>query len=62
MAKTKMLNEKTPNGGVRSEVLFTDEDGDLVDESEATGATIIEYAENGEEIFRTYGKISKTAI
>jgi uncharacterized protein RhaS with RHS repeats len=47
----------TPNGGVASEVLFSDADGNLVDKEQAAHAEVIEYDASGEVIKRTYATI-----
>lgn len=47
----------TPNGGVASEVLFSDADGNLVEQEQATHAEVIEYDASGEVIKRTYATI-----
>lgn len=55
MATSKTLNGPTPNGGVRAEAIFLNDDHENVDEKEATATEIIEYNEQGDIIFRTYG-------
>ena len=39
---------------MRSEIIYTDDDGNLVDQSTATSAELIEYDANGDVIRRTY--------
>jgi hypothetical protein len=53
MATSKTVKGPTPNGGVKSTMLFSDGNGNAVDQSEATMAEVIEYAADGTEIKRT---------
>jgi hypothetical protein len=57
MAKTKRVNEKTPNGGAYSIAYFQDSKGDPVDESQAVRAEIVEYNSKKKAINRTYTDI-----
>lgn len=54
MAKIAERSEPTPNGGVRSRIAYLNDAGDLVDESVATAAEIVEFDAAGEQVFRTY--------
>lgn len=45
----------TPNGGVRSVIIYSDDKGNLVDRAVATRAEIIEYDAAGRVVMRTYG-------
>jgi hypothetical protein len=53
MATSKTVEGPTPNGGVKSTMLFSNGEGNAVDESVATMAEVIEYAEDGTEVKRT---------
>lgn len=55
MAKTKRVNEKTPNGGAYLIAYFQDSKGNPVDETKAVKAEIVEYDSKGKAIHRTYG-------
>ena len=52
--KRKRVNKKTPNGGAYSEIVFLDDKNNVVDESVATKARIIEFTEKGEFLCETY--------
>lgn len=45
----------TPNGGAYSVAYFQDADGENVPRSRAVRVEIVEFAEDGAEIHRTYG-------
>jgi hypothetical protein len=47
----------TPNGGVSSEIIYSDDNGNPVEKAQATQAEIREYDAQGKVINRTYGKI-----
>ncbi len=49
----------TPNGGSYSEIFYRDDEGNPVDEAEATRFEIVEYDENGRFLFSTIGFIEK---
>ena len=53
----EVRNHHTPSGGVRSEILYRDDDGNPAPKIEATRAEIIEYDEDGKVLRRTYGRI-----
>ena len=59
MATSRKSDNPTPNGGVRSEVLFQDDDGNAVDEAEATHAEVLEYDAQGNVIQRTYARLKE---
>jgi hypothetical protein len=59
MATTKTSAGPTPSGGVRSEALYADDDGNPSDESVATKVEITEYDEAGQVVGRTYGAITR---
>lgn len=54
--KTIRTNEKTPNGGDYSEIIFFDNQGNIVDESIATKCVIRECKDDGTLINETWGK------
>ena len=59
MAVTKeSSSERTPAGGVRSEIFYQDDDGNAVDKKKATQAEIVEYDENDAVIRRTHGTLT----
>jgi hypothetical protein len=45
--KTDTRDGPTPNGGVKSRICYSDDDGNLVDKEVATRARIVEYNEAG---------------
>lgn len=47
----------TPSGGVASETIWSDSDGNIVEQNNATRAEIIEYDADGGVINRTYATI-----
>lgn len=47
----------TPNGGVRSKIIYQDRNGQPVDKNKAVQAVIFEYDAQGNQIARTYGKL-----
>jgi len=47
----------TPNGGVRSKAFFQDDEGEPIDQEEATRVEIVEYDAAGDVISRTYGEL-----
>lgn len=55
MATHKRINGKTPSGGAYSEIYFFDDNGNSVDESEATRCVIRECAENGDLLNEIWG-------
>jgi len=58
MSTTRSLDGPTPNGGVKSTIYFQNAKGELVDESDATAAEIVEFDANDNQIFRTYMEIA----
>lgn len=61
MATSKATDHATPNGGVRSEIIYLDDAGANVDETVATAAEIVEYAADGTAVQRTYGRLNRPA-
>lgn len=57
MASYKRDNEKTPSGGAYSEIFFFDENGNPVDEEEATRCVVRECGANGELINEIWGTV-----
>ena len=57
MAKIIPDDQPTPNGGVRSEAIFHDGKGNLLDEEDATHVNILEYDAAGNVIHTTYGLV-----
>lgn len=52
--ETKRIEEKTPNGGDYSEIFYMDDDGNVVDEEEATKAVIRECTKDDVLIYETW--------
>ena len=57
MPKTEHDDSPTPNGGMRSQIIYT-LNGENVEKEDADGATILEYDEKGSVIHTTYLKIN----
>ena len=55
MATTIRHDEPTPNGGDYSEIVFFDDDGNLVDELVAERCVIRECLNDGTLVFETWG-------
>lgn len=55
MSKVIRIDEPTPNGGAYSELVFLDENNDVVDESNATHCVIRECTEDGTTVAETWG-------
>lgn len=51
---------KTPNGGVRTTLMFFDDNREPVAEADATSVEVIEYGEDGNVIARNYLRKSQT--
>jgi len=49
----------TPNGGAYAIMYFMDDNGDPCAEDRAARAEIVEYDQDGNGIFRTYGSFNK---
>src|SRR5262249_55568878 len=59
VATTKESREgPTPNGGVRSEAYYSNDQGEPVDKSVATCIEIVEYDAEGKVVGRTYGTLT----
>lgn len=54
MASIERRNGPTPNGGVASEIYYTNDEGELVDKEYATRAEIVELDAQGNRINSTY--------
>ncbi len=57
MAKKIKTKEKTPNGGDYSEIIFFDNDGNIVDESKAVRCVIRECDSEDNLIHETFGTV-----
>ena len=58
MKNPERRNGRTPNGGVRSELWYLDNNGDTVETIDAaTNFKIIEFNASGEVVGTTYGKM-----
>lgn len=57
MAKYIRDNNPTPNGGAYSEIHFFDDDGNSVDEAEATRCVIRECAADGDLLNEIWGTV-----
>ena len=51
----EVIEGKTPNGGVVSQIFYSDDEWNPTDKDNATKFKIVEFDENGNEIFATYG-------
>lgn len=60
MATSRTVDGETPNGGVRSEIIFLNDNRELVDEKDATRAEVIEYDADGKTVGRTYASLGNT--
>lgn len=58
MTKRDMGIGPTPAGGVRSDIVYMDDQGNVVDKSKATRAVIREIDRNGKVLRETFGVIS----
>lgn len=58
MHSTESREGPTPNGGVRSTIVYLDIDNQPADKADAVACVIIEYDDNDDELMRTYGIIS----
>ena len=57
--KHKKIMGKTPNGGDYSEIYYLDDNGNLVDETEATKCTIRECKADGTLINEIFGNCGR---
>lgn len=57
MATSKRLDGPTPHGGAYAVATFTNERGEIVDESVATWAVAAEFDEDGNEIGSAYYRV-----
>lgn len=55
--KRERIDEKTPNGGDYSELYYLDDNGNVVDEKDATRCVIRECTNDGELIKETFAVI-----
>jgi hypothetical protein len=55
--KYEIRTGPTPAGGVRSEIIYLDENDELVDKEVAKRVEIIEYDRDDKVIRRTYGEV-----
>lgn len=58
MATETRTDGQTPNGGTYSIAYWQNENGQPVDQSVAVRVEVIEYDQNGEQVWRTYGDIT----
>ncbi len=58
MAKSRKINEKTPCGGIYSEMYFFDDNGNSVDEVDAVRCVIRECDAEGNLLNETWGYIN----
>lgn len=59
MTTSETREGPTPNGGVRSEAIYSDGKGNLRDKKVATHMEIVEYDAQGNIVHRTYGTLGK---
>lgn len=57
MAKKHKSDDPTPNGGVRSEVYYLDDENNMVDEKVATRCEVVELDKDGDIVHRTFGRL-----
>lgn len=57
--KSEVINGEMPNGGVKSEIFYMNDDGDVVEKDIATRAVIRELDKNGNLIHETWGFFGK---
>lgn len=57
MAESVRVDEPTPNGGEYSEMVFFNEQDEIVDESEATRCVIRECMSDGTLVAETWGVV-----
>ena len=53
--KEKIVRKKTLHGGDYSKIVFLDEDNNVVDESVATRCAVIEFKDDGTQVYETFG-------
>ena len=59
MANKIRIDEKTPNGGAYSEIIYLDKDNNIVDEEEASRCVVREYSDKGDLITETWGEAKR---
>lgn len=57
--KSEVINGEMPNGGVKAEIFYMNDDGDVVEKDIATRAVIRELDKNGNLINETWGFFGK---
>jgi hypothetical protein len=60
MAMTEIRSGPTPNGGVKSRIIYLNDNDEPVDKSEATRARILELDENDDRVHETYAMLDPT--
>ena len=50
---------ETPNGGVESEIFYTDADGTPAEKESATACRVVEYGADGEIVATTYAGLGE---
>ena len=53
--KEKVVKKRTPHGGDYSKIVFLDEDNNVVDESVATRCAVLEFKDDGTQVYETFG-------
>ena len=53
--KEKMVRHKTIHGGDYSKMVYLNEDFEMVDESVATRCAILEFKDDGTQVYETFG-------
>lgn len=56
---SERIDGPTPNGGAYAIAYFRDADGKPCSKDMATNIEIVEFDENGRDVFRTYGLCNK---
>lgn len=59
MATSRRVDGPTPNGGASSKAFFQDDEGNPVEEEQATRVEIVEYDAEQKVIGRTYGTLQR---
>lgn len=62
MGTSRRVDGETPNKGAYAILNFLDASGEPIEEKEASHVEVVEYDEDGEVMFRTYGVIPKPEV
>lgn len=59
MSNKKTIRGEFPHKGMKIDLYFKDDEGNAVDEKQATNVEIVEFDVDGKPVARTYGAIQK---